>query len=231
MDRRLFLAGAVIFMLGCEGRRERTAQPKLARFVPVDKSRRIVTIVLDLSGSFQGAMADNGLAYAFALDVLDKYFRTNIDSPHDRLILAQVGGTRKSIMWEGTPFDFRRQFDRSSFRAFLQQKADPNGSLVYSSIAHTLEYLMRIATIRDGKAKSAVLILSDFLENGPDQEKEAKRLLDDLVAYDKLGGVAGMYYVDQLEYGKWRPLLDGVGLTEFIVECDFKGHPTLPDFQ
>jgi hypothetical protein len=231
MNRRLFLAAAIVFALGCEGRRERTPPPKLARFAPEDKSQRIVTIVLDLSGSFQHAMADDGLAYAFALDALDKYFRSNIDSPQDRLILAQVSGTRKSIIWEGTPFQFRTQFDRSSFRDYLQKKANPNGSLVYSSIAQTLEYVMRIASIRDGKAKSAMLILSDFLENGPDQEKEAKRLLADLVAHDKLGGVGGMYYLDQLEYGKWRPLLDHAGLTDFIVECDFKGHPTLPDFQ
>lgn len=231
MNRRLFVVALTVFSLGCESRRERTPPPKSAKIVPADQSQYIVMIVLDLSGSFQSKMVEGGAAWQFAGQALDKYFRTRRRNRHDRFIIGQISGTRKSLLWEGTPDHFRSDFTGSSFREFLSSKADSNGSLVYDGVSHAMEYMMTISNVRKGHAKSAVLILSDMEDNGPNKAKAAKRLLDNLVAFDKVGGVGGIWYCDQDEQKKWRPALDDAGLEEFIVECDIKGRPDLPDFQ
>ena len=235
MNRRsfvsTFLASAAL-VVGCESRRERTPQPRATSAVPADKSQYIVMIVPDLSGSFAHHMADDGRAWEFGLLALDKYFRTRLGNRHDRIIVGQVSASSEEpLIWEGTPEQFRRDFDAKKFREFLLAHSNPHGSMIHDGIVNAMAYMMRIANVRSGKAKSAVLILSDFLDNGPDPEKSEQRLFDQFVAYDKLGGVGGVWYCHQTRYQKWRKKLDDAGLEDFIIECDFKGHPTLPDFR
>ena len=229
--RTILLASTIAFMPGCEAKRERTPPPKETSIVQVDQSQYIVMLVLDLSGSFEQQMTDGGQAWTFAGMALDRYFRDRRENRHDRFIIAQVSGTTKSLLWEGTPEHFRRDFTGESFREFLKEKADPNGSKVYDGVSHALGYFNRIPNVRNGAAKSAVLILSDLMDNGPDKEAAEKRFLTSITDFDKLGGVGGIWYCDQDEYMKWRPALDNAGLDDFIIECDFKGHPTLPSFQ
>lgn len=223
----------VAIFAGCGSRRDGTRQARLSKSpFPKDESEYVATIVIDNSSSFRELMTDGGHAYIFICSVIDKYFRDRIGSENDKILLVQISGSQKSIMWQGTPERFRRTFNsKNSFRDFLIGNAGPDGSLVHDGVAHALEHMMRMPNVSSGRAKSVLLILSDLDDNGPNPEQSEKRLFDDLVAYLQLGGHAGFYYADQLKMEHWRKKLTAAGYPLVPIECKENGNPALPDFE
>jgi hypothetical protein len=219
----LCLAG----LAGCEKRSE-SAAPSLT--TQQDESEFVLAVVLDLSGSFTHQMANEGKAYEFALAVLDRYFRHR-NGLNDKLILAQISGTHRSLLWQGSPLQLRQQFPTAdSFREFLLQKADPGGSLVHEGLANVVNYVSADSRVTSGQAKSAIFCLSDCYDTAPDPTAGEQKLMQALGNYARTGGAIGLYYVDQTLQTAWQQKLQAAGFGDFVVECEIVGRPTLPDF-
>ena len=136
MRRRSILSGVawllsvVIFLTGCEKRRESSQ----AIFNSDQDVEYVLSVIVDLSGSFEDLMAEKGKAYEFLLHVVDRYFRDRIGS-QDKLMISQISANERSLLWEGTPLQLRREFPTpEAFRNLLRSKADPVGSRVNDAV-------------------------------------------------------------------------------------------------
>lgn len=224
----LFLVGFLVVSLtcGCAPRRQAEVTP-----LRDDESEYVLTILLDLSGSFAHLMAEDGKGYDFALIVMGRYFRDRTGT-RDKIIIAQVSGTERALLWEGTPLELRREFpSAAAFRDFLLSKADPGGSLVHAGLANTVEYLTSDPRVASGEAKSALFVLSDMLDNDPESKESEDRAVRALAEYGQKGGVVGLYYVDQSLVAHWRQILSDAQIPDYRVECEIVGQPPLPSFE
>lgn len=195
-----------------------------------DEAPFVMAILLDMSGSFAGLMADDGKAYEFTMNLLDQHFRERMGQ-EDKIIIAQIGGTDRALLWQGTPMQLRQDFgDAGTFRDFLKEKALGSSNIHYS-IAQTVDYVMSERNVMNGKAKHAVFILSDMLDSGDDQAETRKQALEALKTYGESGGSIGMYYVDQLMLPDWRRDLNAAGLKDWRCEADIVGRPNLPSWE
>lgn len=217
----IFLAVA-----GCEKRADQQAAGPFQE----DDSSYVLMVVLDLSGSFRELMFDDGAAYQFTTYALDRYFKDRIGTD-DQLILAQLSGEKNTLVWQGTPRQLREQFPTpEKFRRFLQSYAVPGGSVVHDGVSHAVRYLMSHPAVRRGKARSALLVLSDMQDTTGDDGSE-DRVLNVLTQYINSGGVAGFYYVGQDEYFTWVDHFTNAGFDTCVVEMDIQGRPKLPVFE
>ncbi len=224
---RLWMLFVILCTLGCEKRREEANVNPFGE----DESEYVLMIVVDLSGSFQKLMAEDGTAYDFTLHAIDRYFRDRVGC-NDQLILAQISGERRSLLWHGAPRRLYEEFPTArKFRDFLVARADPNGSMVHDGIAHAMEYLMSMRSVSTGKAKSATLILSDMMDNAPDSDQSEQRLIKAFTSYSNRSGAIGLYYCDQMELVKWRQNFEKAGLRLVALAPDVKGRPPLPSFE
>jgi hypothetical protein len=225
MNRTLPLLVLGLALLGCEKRRETTVSA-----IQEDDRTYVAMVVLDLSGSFSHLMADRGKGYEFALTIVDRYFRDRIGTA-DRLVVAQISGTQRSLLWEGTPHELRQDFATAGrFRDFLLSKAEPDASFVNEGLTHAIQYLLSDAAVASGQAKPAVFVLSDMVDNGTNTIESERKLKQTLAAYAETGGVMGIYYVDQLQVAAWRTCLRECGIPG-TVESEIHGRPTLPSFE
>ena len=214
---------ALLTVTGCEKRREST------RALTHDDSKFCMTIVVDLSGSFQQKMAEGGAAHQFCHEVLSRYFKDRIGT-EDKLIIAQISGTERALLWQGTPQQLRKEFSSpQAFAAFLRSKADPGGSLVHESLARTIEYVLSEPNVANGTAKSALFVLSDMLDTG--DRTQAERLGNVMKEFGQHGGIVGMYYVDQSLVAPWREGLRRAGVKDFAVESEIVSKPNLPNIE
>lgn len=215
----------MVTICGCGERRD-ADRPSVFR---EQDNQYVAVIVIDLSGSFSDKMANDGKAYQFAVQVLDHYFRRR-DALSDRIILAQISGTERSLMWEGSPLELRRDFPSAeSFRDFLLKQADGSGSLVNDGLANVMEYVTSHPQHGNGRAKSAVLVLSDMDDTGGNSNAE-QRLMRSLSTYGQQNGSVGIYFCNQLGVGKWKERLGQSGIRNYVVESEIVGKPKLPSF-
>jgi hypothetical protein len=198
-----------------------------------DGGEYVLTIALDLSGSFEELMAEDGKAWAFVCQVLDKYFRDRLGHS-DKLILAQLSGSEQSLLWRGTPLELRQEFpSAAAFRDWLVAHTDPHGSRIYDGITQAVEYTLADPVMSSGKGKAAVFILSDLCDTGPNQKEKRKRVIKSLAEVARRDGVIGLYYVDVPLVPKWRKVLTdaGVPAANLQIEADIVGRPLLPSFE
>ena len=187
---------------------------------------RVVVVGIDLSGSFLHLMADKGKAWEFLLKVIDRYLR---GSGSEKLILVQLSGNTKALLWDGTPAQLRKDFpDQGAFRKHLLSKADPNGSRLHDGITEALEYLSTLPGIT-AKTKCALLVLSDMDDNASAPGSE-QRLVQSLASFGKRGGAVGLYFVDHPLINRWRANLKAAGIKHAVVESSIVASPTLPSF-
>ncbi|MCA9078108.1 MAG: hypothetical protein KDA93_23970 [Planctomycetaceae bacterium] len=211
---------------GCGPRREPQAQSTFQQ----EDCEYVVTVLLDLSPSFFNEMTEGGQAYNFNAALLDHYFRERLGT-NDQLIIAQISGEKRALLWQGTPLQLRQKFpSATAFGEFLRSNANPNGSLVHDAIAATVDYVLADPNVASGRAKSAIFVLSDMADNGSSEDSE-ERALDSLKAFGRVGGIVGMYYVDQRLVPDWRTKLKDAGIRESCVEAEIVGTPTLPSFE
>lgn len=212
-------------LTGCGERRELSESALATR-----DSEYVVTILLDLSGSFAHQMAEEGKAYDFAMQLTDRYFRDRMGM-NDQIIIAQISGEKRALLWQGTPQQLRQDFrSADEFCAFLHEKSDAAGSNVFEGIARTTEYMLGEPGVADGTAKSALFVLSDMLDNSSNADEARQRALTAMEQFSDRGGSIGLYYVDQDEVANWRRHLRTSGVRQCRVECDIVGHPPLPSF-
>jgi hypothetical protein len=212
-------------MPGCDRRRESKTFA-----VPGDESECVIAVLVDLSGSFLDRMTEGGEGHEFLLSLLDQYFRDRIGT-NDQVILAQISATvDQSLLWQGTPLELRQQFpDAHAFSEFLRSKADPQGSCVHNAIVQTVEYVMSLPNVANGKSKSALFVLSDLIDNGPQSGASRGQVIEVLSQYFKRGGESFFYFVDQRLIPVWHRDLQKAGL-EFSLLPDIR-RPSLPHFE
>lgn len=221
----VFLATLAILSGGCQ-RRDTTAK---SLFV-VDQSETSVTLIVDLSGSFQHQMANEGHAYRFIQDLCDKYFLNSLGT-NDRLVIGQISGEGDALLWEGTPLALRQDFPTpEAFRDFLLARSNSGGSKVTESMVKTLEYLLDRSPTTSSTNR-AIFVLSDMIENSSEPTMDEKRAVELIGDYSKSGGIVGMYFVHQTLVGRWRENLRQAGVANFFVESDIVSRPTLPSFE
>jgi hypothetical protein len=209
---------------GCEKRHEAVD----STFGQIE-SDYVLTIVVDLSGSFVQKMAEDGKAYDFTLRVVDRYFRDRIGT-NDRILIAQISGADQALLWEGTPVDLRHEFPSApAFRSFLQSHAIQSGSLVHAAMTSALQHVMTDHRVARGQTKSALFVLSDMMDNGGDAESE-RLLMQELTDYGRCGGVVGLYYVDHPLVAVWKRRLNDAHIKHFCVESEIVAKPPLPSF-
>lgn len=228
MYRLLPLALLTLVLIGCERRSTDQGSP-----LPDQDSEYLLAVVIDMSGSFADQMqADNGKAYRFFLEVVDRYFRNRVGA-NDRLILTQLSGSggKRALLWDGEPRALQQDFpDAKAFHAFLLKHADPSGSRVHDALADTIDYLVAYPGVASGKSHSAVFVLSDMLENSANPQQSKDRALRALATYARHRGVVGMYWVEHGLVPEWRAQLRDAGLKSFVVESDIVSRPQLPTF-
>jgi len=223
---RSSLCLGLLLACGCERRRE--TQQTVS--VEEDNSEYVVAVLVDLSGSFLDKMTSGGEAHQFMLSLLDRYFRERIGT-NDQIILAQISGNPdRALLWQGTPMELRKQFaDPSKFSEFLRAKAEPQGSCVHNALAQTVEYVMSQPNVSKCKARSAVFVMSDMLDNSPQGETSRARAMEVLGRYGALGGTVCLYFVEQTLIPIWQRDLEATGL-QFAVTSEIR-RPTLPSFE
>ncbi len=224
MKRRRFTSllctlGLSLGTLGCEKRRE-TVESMIIQ----EEEDYVVTVLLDMSGSFTSMMTDGGVAWSFVLEVVDKYFRDRLGT-NDKLVIAQISGVDQALLFEGTPHQFRKQYSSpSDFAAFLKSKSSPAGSLVHKAIADSVEYGLD----RPNK-RSALICVSDMLDNGPTDFRDDA--LEMLGKFAKRKGIVGLYFVDTSLVSQWKKDLATAGFKEYCVQSGIVAKPTLPSFE
>lgn len=190
----------------------------------------ICVVAIDLSGSFMPHMTD-GKAYDFLMMLLKRYFDSHAGS-NDLIVIAQLSGTKRSLLWEGTPHELRNDFPTAQkFREFLLQKADPHGSVIHEGLKHVVDYVNSEPRVANGKAHSGIFVLSDMDDNAPNRDQTLNDLQTSLAAYAKPTNVIGMYYVDQFAVAGWRQRLSQAGFRDCCVYPEFKGTPPFPNLE
>jgi hypothetical protein len=221
------VAWLVLSAVGCQERVDQSEGVFRA-----DDGDYVLTIAIDMSGSFKELMGEDGKAWSFVCQVVDKYFRDRLGHS-DKLILAQLSGNEQSLLWRGTPLELRQEFpSASAFRDWLAERTDPHGSRIYDGIAQAVEYTLSDPVMASGKAKAAVFILSDMRDNGPNRKQARERVIKDLAELARRDGVIGLYYVDVPLVPKWRQVLSDAGIpaANLMIEADIVGRPLLPKF-
>jgi hypothetical protein len=197
-----------------------------------DDGEFVLTIAVDMSASFQPLMAEDGKAWAFVCQIIDRYFRDRLGN-NDKLILAQLSGNERALLWQGTPLELRQEFpSASAFRDWVMSKADPKSSHVYEGIAQAVEYTRADQVVAGGKGKAAVFVICDMIDNTPDNGAARERAVNALANVGKQGGVLGLYFVDVQLCPLWGQLLRDAGVPEgnVCIQADIVGHPALPSF-
>lgn len=222
----MLLTVLLLVTAGCQRRVEMQATTPFVR----DYGTFKLAILMDLSGSFAELMAEDGKGYDFAMQVIEKYAQGRVGAS-DTIVIGQISGTEKALLWEGTPIQLRQDFaNASEFRKFLLSKSSPNGSLVHASIASAVEYVANDPAVASGRVRPAVFVLSDMLDNGPEMKETKQRLVDAFKLLAKRDGLVGIYYVEPQLLTSWRESLADAGISDFVVEADIIGRPMLPDF-
>lgn len=213
---------AAILLASCQPRNE----SEESRFATDDSAHRLV-VIFDGSGSYADRVyGPNGCAYQLFAKIKDTYFRDQLDG---WITLAQISAKHDTaLIWQGKPRNFARAFPTpQAFKDFLKSKTDPNGSPVYSSVADSVEQLLRDL---EGNAaqRSCVIIFSDFEDNDP-RPGSKERFIKCLKEYGKKGGVIGAYWVSQQLIPELSQMLRESGV-KYKIEPDFGTEPTLPTF-
>lgn len=215
----------ILLAVGCEP----VDQSQMTPLQP-ESCEYVVLVAIDMSSSFRTFMAEDGKAYDFVSQVVEQYFRDRIGG-NDQIIITQLSGNNKPLLWQGTPFELRREFpDRQSFRDFLLAKADPNSSRINDGVHESLKYLMRTHSVAHGNAKTVALVLSDMEDSSGDEEQSSQRLISTLSTFAKRGHI-GFYYCSQHRMEEIEQKLEEAGMTMYVLECDIHGRPPMPNFE
>src|SRR5437867_608082 len=95
-----------ICVLGCEPVANQTSSPIVAQEFDF-----VLAVVVDMSGSFSAEMqSGSGRAHRFLMRAVDLFFRNRIGEGNDRIIISQVSGTERALLWDGTPRGLRQEF-------------------------------------------------------------------------------------------------------------------------
>ncbi len=215
----LYLVMLSLLSLGCEAAPPPSDSPLAGE--PCDY---VLLIAVDRDN-----VEANADVFDFILRVLDRYFHDRIGG-HDQVIIAELSGNNRPLIFQGTPQALREKFpDSKAFREYLLAHGT-KGKRINTGIAEALEYLMQTYSVAKGNAESVALILSDMNDDQPGQNESDRRLMNALTTYARKGNL-GFYFCDQIRMADIRQKMEQAGFQFYTLECDAFGRPPLPNFE
>ncbi|QDT57084.1 hypothetical protein Pan44_51500 [Caulifigura coniformis] len=205
--------------------------PSVSESPPFDEQplSAVLAIQIDLSGSFSGYWDDK--AYRLFLDISDRFFQEAMGK-ETKLVISQLSGNDKVLLFEGRPSDLRKRFKTpQELNAFLKRHSDASGSRVYDATTRTLDYVGTISGVSP-ETKLLTVILSDMQDSDSKADAE-NRLRESLRKYQERGGALALYFVAESERERWNGLLNDAGFRPgyFVIESELTSSPRLPRFE
>ncbi|MFL5328599.1 MAG: hypothetical protein ACJ8C4_06760 [Gemmataceae bacterium] len=189
----------------------------------------VCVIMLDVSGSYESKMLDDGKAWKAIMNLLQEFYR-NRANENDVLVIGQIGAPGHAApLFEGSPRAFRKTFgDPASFRTFLKANSSSQGSRIFDSICDVLSYT---SGRMSGKTKAGVFLFTDFEDNASAPGGE-ERFVQTMTDFGKRGQVSvGCYWVGMNELAKVDRDLRRTGIKNFVVDSSITAEPRLPHFE
>ncbi len=228
---RKFCAFLLILAAGCTPATEKRGPEGGPSPIDRDPYEYVLLVAVDKSSSFDTLMKPGGRGLEFLNDTVTHYFQNRLGS-NDCLIVTQLSGNRQAVLWQGSPRQLRTEFSSSADLAeFIDKKSDVNGSRVWDGLSDTLELAMSDPNICNGRTKVVLVALTDMENNLVDTYTSEKRLMDNLKAFAKKGGVCGLYFVGTPETKIWRSKLAECGFRDFVVEPSVAANPRRLSFE
>jgi len=197
-----------------------------------EETQYTLAFVFDLGPKYRDRVIyGDTSALKYAMDVKDTYFRDRSE-PTDRLLIAQIVGTERAVLWDGMPRTFKREFPNAAadLRDYLRRQFNKTSGphlQTYDSVASTFDYLMKH---RSRKGKTATLVFSEMKDQSPDPKKARKHLVDSLAAYHKGGGHCAFYWLSDETSKELDAIGDDAGLTFKNFIPDAVRDPVRPTF-
>lgn len=191
-----------------------------------------LTVVVDMSGSFESELSTR--AYPLLVELCDRFF-TGGSGGESRIVICQLSGTDRAVLFEGRPSELQSSFESPEELAdFLRAKSDPGSSQVYKATEQAVSYVCAKPRVSE-QTRLMTVILSDMIDSesrDPERTKHGTRMLASLKRYREMGGGLALYYVDEDETGRWSRILSKAGFTpgSFVIESTLVARPQLPRF-
>ncbi|MEM9409500.1 MAG: hypothetical protein AAGA30_00135 [Planctomycetota bacterium] len=195
----------------------------------------VLSIVVDLSGSFHADWQRDGRAHKLFLDLMDQFFTESMGA-ESRVLLSQISNSDSIVLFDGTPQELANRFrSPESLNHFLAERSDPSGSKVYQSTKRMFEYLNELNGVTDN-TRVLTVVLSDLKDSQTDREqwqKAGRAMLESLKIYAKSGGGIALYFVAEEEKPRWRKIMDLAEFKpgSFVIEGQLTESPQLPSFE
>lgn len=192
-----------------------------------------LAIVVDMSGSFSNSWDDR--AYDLFLNLSDRFFTEGMGSD-SRLIISQLSGDEKAVLFDGKPSDLRRRFQSpEQLGQFLKEHSDPSMSRVFDSTTSTLNYVRSLPGVTK-RTRLLTVIMSDMLDTESNADKRilsGRRMVDALKSYREAGGGLALYFVATDEISRWQTIMSESGFEpgHYVIENELTQSPQLPRFE
>ncbi len=227
--RLLILLLLPLALAGCGERRDPTHDAETT--FTHTRADAVALVVLDLSGSFeQLLLGRDNRAFAFLQKLIQEFFYQGIGR-EQRLVIAQISGTDKAILFEGSIRDFNERFpDPESFRDHLKRVGNPAGSRVYDSISDALSFTLGLPAVEKGHTKVGLFVLSDFDDNMHTAQSFPRLEAQLKVLANEYQGAVGCYFVEQTLYPQILALVKRCGFPRDrgVVTSEVTTNPPIP---
>lgn len=214
---------------GCGERRDPTRDDETT--FAHTRADAVAVVVLDLSGSFeQLLLGRENRAFTFLQKLIQQFFHQGIGR-EQRLVIAQISGTDKALVFEGSVRDFADRFpDPDSFKDHLKRVGNPAGSRVYDSISDALSYTLGLPAVEKGHTKVGLFVLSDFDDNVRTTQSVPRLESQLKILATEYRGAVGFYYVEQSLYPSVVSLVQRAGFPRDrgVVTSDVTSTPPIP---
>ncbi len=223
---------SILFLSGCIAKPPQSSdyQP----FVPVELDA-VLSIVVDLSGSFHDDWQRDGRAHKLFLDLVNQFFAERMGT-ESKVIIGQISNSDTFVLFDGTPQELTKRFrSPEQLNQFLQENADPKGSKVYRSTQRMFDYLTELNGVTEN-TQVLTVVLSDMKDSESEPEawrKSGNEMFASLKTYSKTGGGVALYFVADDEKSRWRKLLEQAEFPpgSFVIEGQLTETPQLPSFE
>ena len=203
-------------------------------FQPIELDA-VLSIVVDLSGSFHDDWRRDGRAYKLFLELVNQFFEDHMGT-ESKVIIGQISNSESFVLFDGTPQELTRRFrSPEQLNQFLQENADPKGSKVYRSTKRMLDYLAELNGVTE-KTRLLTVVLSDMKDSETEPEtwrKAGNEMFNSLKTYSDSGGGVALYFVAEDEKTRWRQLLQKAKFPQgsFVIQGQLTETPQLPNFE
>lgn len=216
MKKTILILICVAF-LGCEQKDANSLKKK-------DQLTRMLSIVIDMSGSFEDRLEKGKLSYRLIRSSIGTYFHKYRNQ--SSLIISTIDSrSKRSIVWQGQAREFGKDFSsEKKFFAHIRKNIDASGSNIYSSLENTITHMLAYPP----EIQKTVMVLSDMWDNSKKPRKD--EFYQVLTQFKAADGEIAFYFVDQTVVSELKEKLESIGYSSPIVVSSFQRKMPLPNF-